>query len=369
MKIVCSKHNLLKGVNTVLKAVPARTSLPILECILINTVAGDIKLTANDTELGIETMIEGNVLESGTLALDAKMFSEIIRKLPDNDITIESDASCKTVIKCEKTVYNIVGKAGDDFAMLPDIEKNEHISLSQQTLRDVIRQTIFSIAENDSNKLMGGELFDIHENELKVVSLDGHRVSIRKIMLKQSYADTKLIVPGKTLQEISKILNGGLDDEVLIYYTNNHVVFEFDETVVVSRLFEGKFFDINKMLSADYETSITINKKDLLDSFDRATLMVREADKRPILMNINEDRINLSVTSFAGTMDEEIEVKKSGKDLLIGFNPKFFIDALRSIDDEEINIYMVNPKAPCFIKDKNENYIYVILPVNFNQPV
>ena len=366
MKLICSKSNLLHGVNIVSKAVPTRTTMAILECILIDASANEIKLTANDMELGIETKIEGEIAERGVIALDAKIFSEIVRKLPDSDVTIETDASFKTTITCEKAKFNIVGKTGDDFSYIPYIERNEPIVMSQFTLKEVIRQTIFSIADNDNNKLMTGELFEIEENDLMVVSLDGHRISIRNIELKNNYSHKKVVVPGKTLQEVSKILPGSAEDEVSIFLTDNHIVFEFENTTVVSRLIEGEYFKIEQMLSSDYETKVKINKRELLDCIDRATLLVKEGDKKPIIMNITDDSMELKINSFIGSMNEDIDIAKEGKDILIGFNPKFFIDALRVIDEEEVTLYMVNPKAPCFIKDDEGTFIYLILPVNFN---
>ena len=367
MKLICSKSNLLHGVNIVSKAVPTRTTMAILECILIDASANEIKLTANDMELGIETKIEGEIAERGVIALDAKIFSEIVRKLPDSDVVIETDASFKTTITCEKAKFNIVGKSGDDFSYIPYIERNEAITLSQFTLKEVIRQTIFSIADNDNNKLMTGELFEIEENHLKVVSLDGHRISIRNIELKNNYEHKKVVVPGKTLQEVSKILPGSAEEDVNMFLTNNHIVFEFDDTTVVSRLIEGEYFKIEQMLSSDYETKVKINKRELLDCIDRATLLVKEGDKKPIIIDIQDGAMELQINSAMGSMKEEIDINKEGKDIMIGFNPKFLIDALRVIDDETVTIYLVNPKAPCFIRDEEESYTYLILPVNINQ--
>ena len=213
---------------------------------------------------------------------------------------------------------------------------------------------------------MTGELFDINGEEFKIVSLDGHRISIRKIQLKNSYSPKKVVVPGKTLQEISKIIPGSADEDVVIYITNNHIVFEFENTTVVSRLIEGEYFKIDQMLSSDYDTKVRINKRELLDCIDRATLLVKEGDKKPIIMNITDGNMELRINSFIGSMNEDIDIDKDGKDIMIGFNPKFFIDALRVIDEEEVNLYMVNPKAPCFIKDDEGKFIYLILPVNFN---
>ena len=229
----------------------------------------------------------------------------------------------------------------------------------------MIRQTIFSIAVNENNKLMTGELFEIKDNCLKVVSLDGHRIAIRKMPLKKEYSDRKVVVPGKTLSEVSKILSGEVDDQVSIYFTKNHILFEFDQTMVVSRLIEGEYFRIDQMLSSDYETKVKVNKKEFLSCIDRATLLVKEGDKKPIIVNITDNGMELKINSALGSMNEEIDIQKQGKDLMIGFNPKFLIDALRVIDDEEVDLYMVNPKAPCFIKNVEESYIYLILPVNF----
>ena len=365
MKVVCSKTNLLNGVQIVSKAVPSKTTMSILECILIEAEGSTIKMTANDMELGIETSIEGNVIEKGMIALDAKIFLEIVRKLPDNDVTIDTDSSYKTTITCEKAKFNIIGKSGEDFSYLPEIERRDSILISQFTLKEVVRQTIFSISDNDNNKLMTGELFEIKGDNLRVASLDGHRISIRNIKLKNSYPDKKVVVPGKTLSEISKILGGDTDKDVSIFFTDNHILFEFDQTVVVSRLIEGEYFNIQQMLSSDYETKVRVNKKEFLNCIDRATLLVKEGDKKPIIITITDEGMELKINSTVGSMNEEIDITKSGKDLMIGFNPKFMIDALKVIDDEEIDMYMVNPKAPCFIRDAQENYIYLILPVNF----
>ena len=304
-------------------------------------------------------------MEKGIIAIDAKIFSDIVRKLPDNDVTIETNSNMQAMITCEKARFAISGKSGDDFACLPYVERQECITISQFTLKELVRQTIFSIAVNENNKMMTGELFEVNENSLKVASLDGHRISIRKVELKETYNHHKVIVPGKTLTEVSKILSGETEDEVNLFFTENHILFEFDDTVVVSRLIEGKYFNIDQMLSSDYETKVTINKKEFLDCIDRATLLVKESDRKPIIITITEGMMELKINSDIGSMNEEIDIEKEGKDIMIGFNPKFLMDALRVIDDETVDIYLVNSKAPCFIRNQEESYIYLILPVNF----
>ena len=368
MKLQFQKDAIVNGINIVMKAVPSKTTMSILECILIDASSNEIRLTGNDMELGIETKVEGQILEHGKIALDAKLFSEITRRLSSQNstITIESDQKLNTIIRCENSVFNIQGRDGEEFTYIPYIERDKYITLSQFTLKEVIQQTIFSISPNDSNKMMGGELFEVNENQLKVVSLDGHRISIQNVTLKDHYEPTKVIVPGKTLSEISKILGGDNEKEVRIFFSSNHILFEFDDTIVVSRLIEGEYFRINQMLSSDYETKFSVNRREFLDCIERATILIRENDKKPLILQVNDNTMELKLNSSFGSMNAELLIHKTGKDIMIGFNPKFLIDALRAIEDEEINIYMMNPKSPCFIKDEEETYIYLILPVNFN---
>ena len=366
MKLVFTKSNLNKAVGIVMKAVPTRTTMNILECILIDATTNEIKFTGNDMELGIETIVEGEIIEKGKIAIDAKLFSEIVRKLPDNDITLTTDSNNNALITCEKSKFNIAGKSGDDFSYLPAIIKDKMITLSQFQLKEVINQTIFSIAINDNNKMMTGELFEVNEGTLKVVGLDGHRIAIRNIKLEGRSDDVRVVIPGKTLQEISKILNADAESFVNIYFTNNHVLFEFDQTMVVSRLIEGEYFRIDQMLNSDYDTKLTVNKKEMLSCIDRTTMLIKDSDKKPIIIGITDHSMEVKLNSAYGSMKEELAIDKRGKDIMIGFNPKFLIDALRVIDDEMINIYMINPKAPCFIRNDEGTYIYLILPVNFN---
>lgn len=365
MHLVFNKSKLLQSINIVLKAVPSKTTMPILECILID--ASDvIKFTSNDTELAIETIVEGEIISGGIVAIDAKIFSEIIRKFPDSEITITTDENFKTTITCEKATFSIAGKSGEDFSYLPSFEKKQFIYLSQFSLKELIRQTIFSIADNDTNKLMTGELFEVKENMLTVTALDGHRIAIRKTELKDSFEHIKVIVPGKTLNEISKILTGGIDSDVRVFFETNLIAFEFENTIVVSRLIEGEYFKVEQMISSNFDTIVNINKKEFLDCIDRSTLLVKEGDKKPIIINITENELELKISSFLGSMNEQLEINKNGKDLMIGFNPKFLMDALKVIDEEKVDIYFVNPKAPCVMKNSEETYIYLILPVNFN---
>ncbi len=368
MKISCLKSALMNGINIVSKAVSPKSTMTTLQCILIEASLSEIKLVANDIEIGIETIIEGTITEAGKIALDAKLLNDFVRKLPDSEIFIETNDNFQVHLRCERLESNLPGTSGEDFSYLPEISRDKYMSISQFSLKEVIRQTIFSISDQENTKIMTGELFEVNGDVLRVVSLDGHRISIRKVQLKESFDSMKVIVPGKTLNEISKIINGGVDDEVRLYVTDKHILFEFDKTKVVSRLLEGEFYKIDQMLSNDFETKFEINKTEFLNSIDRSTLFIKESDKKPIILNIEENGIHLNINSSLGSMNEEIEIKKEGKNIRIGFNPKFLMDALRVIEDEKVIIYMINAKSPCFIKNKDNSddcdYIYLILPVS-----
>lgn len=366
MKFVCNQSELLNAVNIALKAVSTKTSMPILECIFFETKDGRIQLTTNDTELAIETRIDADVILPGKFAVNAKIFSDIIRKLPGDQVSIEKKENNTVYITCNKAKFTISVQDGDDFPLLPSLERKNAVTLSQFMLKELIRQTIFSISTNENNRIMNGEYFEINDNQLQVTSLDGHRISIRKVTLKDNYSAFSAIIPGKTLQEISRILPGGIDETVCMYFMDRFVLFEFADTIILSRLIEGKYYNVKQMINSNYNTKIVVNKKELCECIDRAILLVKESEKRPLVMSINDNGISLNMNSSIGNMDEDITAFKEGSDLMIGFNPKFLMDALKAIEDEEVAIYMTNAKAPCFIRNVEQSYIYLILPVNFS---
>ncbi len=375
MEIVVNRNDLMKGINTVSKAVPTRSSAPILECIKIDASTNEIHLTANDTQFGIETVIDGSINERGIIALPARILEKCIVKITSEEVTITTNENYKTIIRYDKGEFTINGMSGEEFTPLPLIPITNPIEISQFSLREIINQTIFSISDNEDRKMMTGEQFKIENNNLKVVSLDGHRVSIRNIELKDANVDQDIVVYGKTLKEIVKILSGGTEDMVKIYITDvpkekkgevtQYIRFDFDRTTIVSTLIPGEYFSIDHMIPKEYQTKVTINRKDLLECVDRSLLVISEGDKKPIIMDLTDGNLELMIKSINGELDENIECQKEGLDIKIAFNPKFFIDALKAIDDEEVSLYFVNAKSPCSIKDDNESYIYMILPVNF----
>jgi len=367
MHIKCQKDELLNGVNTVLKAVSTRTTLPILQCILLDAHENSFKLIGNDLELGIESDLKATILVQGNVAIDARMFSEIVKKLPDSEVEIIVDDHHLMTIRCDKSEFLIPGQAGNEFIQLPQITKNRPLLIKQSTLKTMIHQTIFSIAIEEIRPILTGELFEIKSNKLNLVSVDGYRVSIRQTMLNDSFPDTSVVIPGKTLSEIQKILNSDEESEVAIFFTDRHILFEMNESIIVSRLLEGDFPKYDQIFSSDYETLIKIDRKNMLQSIERSALIARESKKSPIKFQIRDTILTISSNTDLGKVHEEIDIHREGKELDIAFNPRYLIDALKVIEDDEIQLTFTTSLNPCIIKDANDDtYKYLVLPIRLN---
>lgn len=367
MQLRCDKNELQEAVSTVLKAISSRTTMPILQCILLQATNNTLTLTGNDLELGIECKIKAEVIENGSIAIESKIFSEIVRKLPNYEVFISVDSNGLTKILCDKSKFNISGLPGNEFIHLPTVEKENSFPFSQLTLKEMIHQTIFSIAMEETRPVLTGELIEVKNQVIRMVSVDGYRVSIRESLLENPMNNIRLIVPGKTLNEINKILSGNEDDVLTIYYTDKHILFEFDSTLVVSRLLSGEFPNYEQIFSKDYETLITIDRKNTVNSLERASLVAREMKKNLIKMEINQEKMIITSNTDLGNVYDELEIKKEGKNIEIAFNPKYLIDALKVIDEDFINVQFTSSLNPCIIRPIEGNaYKYLILPIRLN---
>ena len=369
MKLSFQKNDLFSTLQVVGKAVASKTSLSIMECVLVDATEGQIRLTGNKNDFGIESICPGDILEAGKIALEARLFQEIIKRLPQTEgknILLSTEENGNCTIQCEKSVFKIMGRNPEEFTSLPSVEKQEIVEISQLSLRNMINQIIFSTASGENNKKMTGEYFEIIDNQFSITALDGHRIAIRKTELSESYDNCSAIVPKEVLSELSKIISGGLEDKVEICFSKQYLQFSFEDTIVVTQLVEGEYFHVRQMLSTDYETKIRLNRKQFLENIDRARILARDNDKQPLILKIEDQSLSLKIVSDIGRMDAEMPVQQEGKDLLIGFNPTYLMDALQNIEEEEVDLYFTISRSPVFIRDQEESYNYMILPVNFN---
>lgn len=373
MKIVCEKEKLLKGINSVVRGVPTRTTMPILEGILIQTNDKELKLTTYDLELGIEYNMECNVIEEGNTVVNAIMFSEIIRKLPDTEINIEVNDNNLLVIECEVSLYKLSTMNPDEFPELPKIIVENSIETEQTILKNMIRKTIFAVSIEENRPIFTGCLFEVINNSLNVVAVDGFRMGWVSSPLNNSTNDFKAVIPGKTLNEVNKIILDSFDS-IKIGVSKNQAIFEMENCKIVTRLLDGEFLNYASVIPNNWETRIRVNKSILQNCFERVILIssstIEKEKKYPVKISIDVGKVIISCTNQTGDAKEEMYTETEGKELEIGVNPKYFLDALKVIEDEEIYISFGTNISPCVIKPIDEttrNYTYMILPIRMKE--
>lgn len=371
MKIICEKDLLLKGINSVVKAASSKTTMPILEGILIQTNDNEIKLTTYDLEIGIEYVMNCNVYEQGSTVVNAIMFSEIIRKLPDTDISIFINENNLLVIECEGSLYKLATMKAEEFPELPKIAVENSITLEQNILKNMIRKTIFAVSTEENRPIFTGCLFEIQENKLNVVSVDGFRLALKSNFLTTKVNNFSAVIPGKTLNEVNKIISDSFDN-IMIGVAKNQAVFEMENCKIVTRILDGEFLNYASVIPANWETRIRVNKNAFQDCFERISLISasnsEKEKKYPVKVNIDIGKIIISCTNQTGDAKEEIYVETEGKNLEIGFNPKYFLDCLKVIEDEEIFVDFGTSISPCVIRPVDDGeYAYMILPIKLKE--
>ena len=367
MKFICEREKLLKAINSVVKGVASKTTMPILEGILIQTNDNEIKLTTYDLEIGIEYIIESTIEEQGSTVVNALMFSEIIRKLPDTEISITLNENNLLVIECEGSLYKLATKNPEEFPELPKINIENSIELDQKMLKSMVRKTIFAVSMEENRPVFTGCLFEIVNNKINVVAVDGFRLAWSSSFLEKQSNDFKAVIPGKTLNEVNKIVTDSFEP-IKIGVSKNQALFQMENCKIVTRLLDGEFLNYSSVIPKNWETRIRVNRRDLQECFERISLIsasIAEKEKKyPVKTKIEVGKITISCTNQTGDAKEELYLETQGKELEAGFNPKYFLDALKVIDDEEIFIDFGTSVSPSVIRPiENEDYTYMILPI------
>ncbi|MBR2241636.1 MAG: DNA polymerase III subunit beta [Clostridia bacterium] len=367
MKIICDKDKILKAINSVTKAVASKTTMPILEGILIQTNDKEVKLTTYDLEIGIEYIIEAEVEEQGATVVNAIMFSEIIRKLPDTEIKIYINENNLLVIECEGSLYKLATMNPNEFPELPQINVENSIELEQNALKEMIRKTIFAVSTEENRPIFTGCLFEVVDNKLNLVAVDGFRLAWKSKYLQTKVNNFSAVIPGRTLNEINKIILDSFDT-IQIGIAKNQALFEMENCKIVTRLLDGEFLNYSNVIPSMWDTRIRVNKNNMQNCFERVSLIssssIEKEKKYPVKVSIDIGKVIISCTNQTGDAKEEMYVSTEGKNLEAGFNPKYFLDAFRAIDDEEVFIDFGTSISPCIIRPvDNGDYIYMILPI------
>ena len=362
MKFICEKQKLQEGISIANKAITGKTTMPILEGIYINAKNGSLNLIGSDMDVSIETIVEANILEEGKIVIDARLFGEIIRKLPNSYITIETQENDILQITCEKSVFNLVYMNAEDYPELPKINENLSVEVPQNILKSMIRGTSFAIAQDETRPILQGILFEVKDKNLNLVALDGYRLAIRNELLDNDN-NIEVVIPGKTLNEVSRILED-INEIVKITFTNNHILFNLNNTKVISRLLDGKFVNYSSLLPQEHKIAIDVKKQELQNCIERASLMAKDSNSNLIKLDIKEDTMIITSNSQLGKVREEVSVNLQGGEIQIAFNSRYLLDVLKNIEDDQVVLEMTSSVSPCVIKCKNtDNSKYLVLPV------
>ncbi|MCL1925173.1 MAG: DNA polymerase III subunit beta [Defluviitaleaceae bacterium] len=364
MNIVCSKEKLIYNINLVSQTASNRTTMPILECILI-TANENLKLTANNMETAIETVpIEAGILEKGEIAINAKFFADVIRKLPEEEVIIKVDEKGSVLIKSGKVEFKIMGQKSEDFPRLPDLELLSGEVIEGELFRKMIKQTIFSISTSEDKPTFTGELLEIKNGKIILVAVDNFRVSLRSEDL-AAEINHEAIIPGKTMKELSRIIPANSD--ISIYFTEKYVLIETNEFVITSRLLEGDFLKYNQVFEGERKTLFTINRNEILEALDRAGIIASDGKTVPSKLKIEKEKLIITSNSDMGNLYDEVEIALVGDELEISFNPKFLIEAIKAIESDNISMQFGTSLSPCVIMAENsENYKYLVLPLRMD---
>lgn len=365
MKFICEKNSLQEAVSTAQKAVTGKSNMTVLEGLLIIASNNEITIIGSDKDLSIETKIKAEIIEEGSIVVDSKLFGEIIRKMPNYQIELNKDINGNSLeITCKKSKAIVKCMNEEDYPSLPYIEDNININISQGVIKNMIRGTIFSVAQDEIRPILTGVLLEIKNNKINFVALDGLRLALRYENI-DSDTDISVVIPGKTLNEISKILSD-TNDIVNITFTQNQVLFNLGNTKVISRLLEGEYIKYNSIIPYEHKLKVIVKKDEILESIERASLVARETDNNFVKLDMVDDLIVITSNSQLGNVREEVNAIMQGEEIHIAFNSKYLIDVLKNLDEEEIIMELTSSISPCILKNKqNDNSIYLVLPVRF----
>lgn len=364
MKLICNQKVLASGIGNVQKAISSKSNLPILKGLLLEAYDNKLKLVGTDLEIGIENYIDAQIIEEGSIVLSARILGDIIRKLPDDNVEITvDDNNNKTIIKCRQSEFTLLGQDSEEYPELPEVEEDYGYAISQDLLKNMIRQTVFATAIDETRPILMGVLMKLEKESINLVALDGYRLALREATMKNDF-NGKAVIPAKTLNEINRLLSEEEGHEVKVYITDKHILFNMANTKVVSRLLEGEFINYKQIIPNDYKSKVTVDTKELLNSIERASLLAKEGKNNLVKLSVRDEVLTITSNAEIGNVLESVDIDLEGKDIDIGFNSKYFIDALKIIDSEKIILEFTTNVSPCIIRPTdNNNYTYLILPV------
>ena len=367
MKFSCEKYLLQSACGIASRAAASKSPIPALEGLLLQA-RDRLTVTGYDLKKGIYTQLEAEVKEQGSVVVGARLFGEMIRRLPDGIVTISTDVNNNVNVKCGKSEFNFMGISPEDYPEMPVVDGVNNIALPQKILGSMINQTIFAVADNDMRPIYTGALFNIEGEELTLVAVDGYRLAKRSEKLESAKMENcSFVVPGSALADIERIC-GDSEELVKISVGAKHISFSIGETVVVSRRLEGEFLNYKKSIPESFKYTVKVDRGEFMSAIDRVALIVSERNTSPVRMSFNDGNIDCLCITPIGRAEDVCTCEGSGEGLQIGFNDRYLKDALKAAAKEELNVCLNSASSPCVITaaDGSESFTYMILPVRLH---
>lgn len=363
MKFTCEKNQLVSAISVASRTVAQKSAISGLEGILIRAGV-KVMLTGYNLETGITVSVEADIQETGACVMPARLFFDIVRKLPDDTVSIQVDESFKVSIKGGISSFTITALSADDYPELPDVDSEKGIRVPQNELKAMISGTIFAVSENQARPIHTGVLFEVDNDSITSVAVDGYRLALRRYLPEESLERTlKFVAPAAALKEVEKIL-GDTDDPATFYPGSKHILFTIGDATLVCRILEGEFLDWRRVLPQNNPVKLVGNVSRLTDSIERVGLVISEKLKSPVRCKFGDNAAELRTVSTIGEAYDVCPIAGDGKDLEIGFNCKYLLDALRAVPDSECTLEMINGLSPIVLNPTEGNrYSYMVLPV------
>jgi len=364
MRFSCEKYLLQAAVNTAARSAASKSPIPALEGLLIEAGA-DVKITGYDLKKGIYTSFPADVAETGSIVLGARIFGDIVRSLPEGVVTVNVSNGYMTSICCEASEFSILGTDGSEYPELPAVERQSAVSLPQNLLSQMIRQTLFAVSDNESRPVYTGALFEIQNNKLTMVAVDGYRMALRReSVVSGEMEDCTFIVPSAALSDLEKLC-GDTDEKVDITVGAKHISFAVGDTVLISRRLEGEFLNYRSSIPSDFGTVVETDRDELLKVVSRVSLIIDEKTKNPLRVTFGDGIVKFLCVTGMGKAEDKCPCKGDGRGLDIGFNNRYLIEALKAAPAKELHICLNNGSSPCVLTpaDGGDSFSYMILPV------
>lgn len=367
MRFTCEQTILSDALGSCIHAVSAKSTITALEGILLNADES-VTLSAYNFKTAICKTFFASVYKTGKYVLNARMFYDIVKKLPDDMVEVSIEQNMTATIKCGASEYNIMATAAEEFPALPEVSKNSGIAIQNKMLKTMINDTIFAISDNENKPIHTGSLFEIEGTNLNLVSVDGYRLALRREeVANQSGESFSFVVPGDTLRDVMRLLPEN-EELTHIFPDKKHALFEIADTLVTTRLLEGEFLDYRRAIPENLPYVMQVDVKKLQTSVERVSLIISERLKNPIRCVFFDSSVKLSCTTTLGRATDECEIGFCPETIEIGFNNKYMIDALRACPDAVVNVGLSDGISPCVLRPvEGEHFVYLILPVRLKQ--